>query len=356
MNIQKQLIFWLCLLAVMLLTLWTLGSVLLPFILGMTIAYLLNPVVIKLEGYGLSRLLATVFILLSFFLVLATFLLFALPALYQQSLQLADALPEFLDKVWLKLQPFIIKSQEFMDQNDVETNLLATLKDSSSEAVSFSTNILSGLLSGGQAILGFFSVLLITPLVAFFVMLNWPKMVIWVDQLIPRHSYESISGLLKKIDRVLSGFVRGQLTVAFILGSIYALALTFAGLDYGFIIGFIAGILSVVPYLGSIFGFLTSIIVAWLQTGEPGYIAIIAAIFLAGQFLEGNFISPKILGDSVGLHPLWILFAIIIGGSLFGITGMIIGVPIAASIGVLLGFGIAQYKRSKYYNAENTPD
>ena len=152
-----------------------------------------------------------------------------------------------------------------------------------------------------------------------------------------------------RIDRKLSGFIRGQLSVAFLLGLIYAIALTVAGLNYGFLIGISAGVLSIIPMVGSFLGLLASIAVAWFQSGDISYVGIIAAIFMVGQVIEGNILSPKLLGDSVGLHPLWILFALMAGGSLFGILGMLLAVPVAAVVGVLTNFTIQEYKKSDVY-------
>lgn len=171
----------------------------------------------------------------------------------------------------------------------------------------------------------------------------------WTDDLIPRGSYDTVKGLLHQINVKLSGFVRGQISVAFALAIIYALALTVAGLKFGFLIGIMAGVLSVIPLIGSTVGLVVSVLVAWFQSGEWSYVGIIAAIFLVGQFVEGNFLTPKLLGSSVGLHPLWILFALLAGGSLFGIVGMFLAVPVAAVVGVLLGFAIKQYRESPYY-------
>jgi predicted PurR-regulated permease PerM len=155
--------------------------------------------------------------------------------------------------------------------------------------------------------------------------------------------------LLKEIDQKLSGFVRGQISVAVMLGIGYALALSIAGLKYGFLIGLGAGFLSVIPMVGSAVGLVVSVAVAWFQSGDMIFVLIIAGIFIAGQIIEGNFLTPKLVGDSVGLHPLWVFFALLAGGSLLGILGMFLAVPLAAVIGVLLSYAIYRYKQSPYY-------
>ena len=170
----------------------------------------------------------------------------------------------------------------------------------------------------------------------------------------PRHHKDTITDLLKKIDVKLAGFVRGQVSVAVILGVVYAVALSVAGLKYGFLIGLCSGLLSIIPMVGSTLGFFVSVLVAWFQTGEISYTAIIGGIFLAGQIIEGNFLTPKLVGNSVGLHPLWVFFALLAGGSLFGILGMLLAVPVAASAGVLINFAIKRYKDSSYYKKSGT--
>jgi predicted PurR-regulated permease PerM len=209
--------------------------------------------------------------------------------------------------------------------------------------------IMGSVAAGGKFVVGAATTIALTPLVAFFMMVEWPRIVAWVEGLYPRQHAALIGNLLTKIDTKVAGFIRGQITVAFILGLIYALALAIAGLNYGFLIGICAGILSIIPLVGSTLGLVVSVVIAWFQTGDLVYTGIIAAIFLTGQFIEGNFLSPKIVGDSVGLHPLWIIFALLAGGSLFGIVGMLIAVPVAAVIGVLSGFAIERYKASPLY-------
>lgn len=351
--LRNQSIFWAVVAGMLFWLLWSLSDVLMPFTLGLAVAYLLDPLVVKLEKQGLSRLLATILILSCFFLLLSLALILTLPALYRETLQLAEDLPDLVEKIWSSVAPFI---NRYTGTDMFEINLVETLRENASSALSVSSNVLAGLLSGGQAFIGFLSVIIITPLVAFFTMTNWPKVTGSVEDLIPRQHYETVMSLLVRINRSVSGFVRGQITVAIILGLIYAIALSIVGLDYGFIIGMAAGLLSIIPFLGSIVGLLVSLLMAWFQSGELGFMGIVAAIFIIGQLLEGNVISPKVLGKSVGLHPFWILFSVTIGGSLFGITGMILGVPIASTTGVLLGFALQKYRESEYYGEDSVAE
>ncbi|MGB0719790.1 MAG: AI-2E family transporter, partial [Bdellovibrionales bacterium] len=225
----------------------------------------------------------------------------------------------------------------------------------SGAAVNVAKRLLGGLAAGGAAIFDMISVVVFMPIVAYFVMKEWDHITHWVEDLLPRDHKNTILDLVEQIDTKISGFVRGQISVAAILGVLYAVALTIAGLNYGFLIGLSAGLISIIPMVGSTVGLIVSVAVAWFQTGDLSYVAIIAGIFLAGQLIEGNILSPKIVGDSVGLHPLWVFFALLAGGALFGILGMLLAVPVAAVAGVLLAFGIAQYKSSALYKGKQKP-
>jgi predicted PurR-regulated permease PerM len=181
-------------------------------------------------------------------------------------------------------------------------------------------------------------------------MKEWPNILNWAQGIVPRDHLQNVCSLANQIDKKISGFVRGQITICLALGFVYAVALSVAGLKYGFVIGIGTGVLSIIPFVGSTLGLVTSVAVAFLQTGgDLTFVGIIACIFFAGQFIEGNFVTPKLMGDSVGLHPLWIIFALMAGGSLMGLVGMFLAVPVAASIGVLVSFGVSQYKLSPYY-------
>lgn len=330
---------------------WLFSEVLTPFVLGLTIAYLLNPALLRLEKLQINRTLATVFLLTLFFIAVILLLILIIPPLYREIAQLVQTAPDFLQALGDRFQPYLNLVQERVGSGELEQNIRDAVENNISNAFSLSSSILSGLLSGGAAIANFLSILVITPLVAFFMMREWPAMVEKVDNLIPRDSYDVIKDLIGKIDGKISGFVRGQLLVALFLGIIYAIALSIAGLDYGFLIGLVSGFLSIIPLFGSIVGFVVGVTVAWFQMSEITFVLIIAVIFVCGQLLEGNVIAPKLLGDSVGMHPLWILFSILAGASLLGIVGMLIAVPLAATIGVLVGFALDKYQDSDYYES-----
>jgi len=350
-DFKNQAIVWITACTLLVLFVWLFRPVLLPFVVGATIAYLLNPVVVALGKRRLSRIWATILILSLFMISITVLAVLILPPLYRELVQLAEAAPGYVDTLWEYLQPYLRAVQQRVGEDGLDQSIRDLVKNNISNALGAGSSLLDGLMSGGRALLSLFSFLAVTPLVAFFVMLEWPGITKWIDDVLPRHSYDESQDLLLKIDRKIAGFVRGQLLVAISLGVLYAVALSIVGLEFGFLIGVAAGLLSVIPLFGSIVGLLASVVVAWFQSGEIGFVGLVAAIFLAGQFLEGNVITPKLVGKSVGLHPLWILFSLMAGGALFGIVGMMLAVPVAASIGVLTSFALERYKDSGYYQS-----
>lgn len=346
--LKTQLLFWGLTSLLLLGFVWLFKSVLTPFVLGVAIAYLLNPLVKRFATKGFKRATSSAIIITLFFVIVALMIVLMAPIIAKESAELIEAMPGYLDKIFQLIQPYTVWFQENLGAGYI-ADAKTFLKENISKILSISGGIAGSIAAGGQAVIGMLTTIVLTPLVAFYMMNEWPTITKWVEDLIPRQNETVIKNILKQIDLKLSGFVRGQLTVAFLLGIIYAVALTIAGLNYGFLIGITAGLLSIIPMVGSTLGLLVSIAVAWFQAGEIQYVLIIGAIFVVGQIVEGNILSPKLLGDSVGLHPLWILFALMAGGSLFGILGMLLAVPVAAVVGVLVSFAILQYKKSPLY-------
>ena len=348
MTLRSHVLFWALASVLFLAVVWILKDILLPFVVGMAIAYLLGPVVGRMIRAGVPRRLSALLILLSFIALVAVILAMTIPFIYRELVQLAQDLPQYADQVQDHLTPYITWLQNILPVGDL-SSFQDTLKNNIGRAFRFGGTLAVSLASGGKAVAGIATFIVLTPIVAFFMMSEWVRITKWIDDMIPRGSYETVRGLLTQIDRKLSGFIRGQLIVSVMLGIAYAIALSLAGLKFGFLIGLMAGFLSIIPLVGSTIGLIVSVVVAWFQSGELSYVGLIAAIFLVGQFLEGNVITPKIMGQSVGLHPLWILFALLAGGSLFGILGMFLAVPVAAIIGVLMAFAVTRYRKSRYY-------
>lgn len=340
--------FWVAFFALFIGFVWVFNDILTPFVLGITIAYLLDPVVKRMCGRRMPRWGAALLILTLFFGFLAMVFVLIAPMAVRQGQMLVENIPVYVQNLLDYLSPHLLWIQDKVG-TDYVAEINSYIKNNAGKIFGVTGGIVGGIATGGKVVAGMAATMFLTPLVAFFMMKEWPRIVSWVEGLFPRQHETMIRDLLSQIDGKLSGFIRGQITVAFALGMIYAIALTVAGLNYGFLIGLGAGLFSIIPLVGSTLGLLVGVVVAWFQTGDLFYTGTIAAIFMAGQFIEGNFLAPKLVGDSVGLHPLWIIFALLAGGSLFGIVGMLLAVPVAAVVGVLAGFTIAQYKESPLY-------
>ncbi len=348
LSIRTHVTFWIAISFLFLSFIWIFKAMLLPFVLGMAVAYLLNPVVGKLGAWGFARGPAALIILGCFLVLVLGFAIAVSPIIYRELLALIKELPTYIEKITVMLAPVTAMLDDYIGGENSQS-LEEIVKSHSGAVISAVKPVIAKLASGGQAAVDMVSVMVFMPIVAYFMMKEWPSITGWCQDLMPRHSRDIIMNLLKNIDLKIAGFVRGQITVATFLGVTYAVVLTIAGLKYGFMIGLLSGLISIIPMVGSAVGLIISVAVAWFQAGDIMFVLLIAGIFIGGQLIEGNFLTPKLVGDSVGLHPLWVFFALLAGGSVLGILGMFLSVPVAAVIGVLLSFAIDHYKRSSYY-------
>ncbi|HEV2727991.1 MAG TPA: AI-2E family transporter, partial [Solirubrobacterales bacterium] len=238
---------------------------------------------------------------------------------------------------------------------DALANMQASAGDLLKQGTAWMVGFLRGLWSGGQALISVFALLVVTPVVAFYLLVDWDRMIATVDGWVPLRNRETVRALARDIDRAIAGFIRGQAMVCLILGTIYAVGLSLIGLNFGALIGMGAGLLSFIPYVGSLTGLIVSMGVAIVQFW-PDWTWILATlgIFVLGQFIEGNILSPKLVGASVGLHPVWLMFALLAFGSLFGFVGLLLAVPLAAAAGVLARFALRQYLSSHLYHGGAT--
>lgn len=345
----RNIAFWLLAALALVLFLYVFSSILLPFLAGMVLAYFLDPVADRLERMGLSRTSATVVILIGFVVVLAVGLMIVVPVLGKQLADFASRLPEYLTRLhelMIRLEPKWVDSLLNGETEALRENLTSIL----AQGTSFLGTLFKSVWSSGVAIVNVASLFVVTPVVAFYMLLDWDRMVERVDALLPRDHQPTIRRLARDINAVLEGFVRGQVIVCLVLGVIYAVGLTVVGLKFGLIVGILAGIISFIPYLGTILGFIIGVALALFQFW-PDYVQIgmVVGVFAIGQFIEGNFLSPKLVGNRVGLHPVWVMFAIFAFAALFGFVGALLALPIAAALGVLARFGIGQYRKSKLY-------
>lgn len=348
MTPAKQIRFWLIGLGLFVVALWLLAGMLLPFVVGLAIAYLLDPMVDRLEAVRLPRWLATSLVLLFFLLALVLLVLLLVPLVQGQITHLLEVLPQYVTVVKERAIPALNRLIHRLPDDDVE-RLRAAAGNYAGELAGWVAKLVTGILSSGLALFDVLSLMFITPIVAFYMMRDWDLMVAKVNGWLPQQHAETIRAQAREVDATLSGFVRGQSTVCVALGVFYALALSAAGLDFGLVIGLVSGLLSFIPYVGTLFGFVASTGLALLQFDEFWRVGVVIGIFLFGQAMEGNVLTPKLVGDKVGLHAVWVMFALLAGGSLFGFVGVLLAVPVAAVIGVLTRFALRQYLSSGYY-------
>jgi len=354
MTLQRQIGFWLGSLIVFVLVLVLLRDVMLPFVAALALAYLLDPLADRLERLGLSRLAATIVILVVFLLVFVLGLVLLAPLLGQQLAGLVARLPADA----AKLQALVLEQGGPWLERFGGAKLTEDARNSLGNLVGEGTkwvgSVLQSLWTGGTAIIGVFSLLVLTPVIAFYLLVDWDRMVATVDGWLPLDHRETIRGLLHEMDVSIAGFLRGQALVCLLLGLFYAVGLSVLGVNFGALIGIISGFLSFIPYVGSLTGLVLSVGVAIVQFW-PDWTWPLATlgVFAAGQFFEGNILQPKLVGNSIGVHPVWLMFALLAFGTLFGFVGLLLAVPLAAVIGVLCRFALRQYLASNIYHGGN---
>lgn len=345
---QRQLKFWLAAFVAVVLMLWLLSDILLPFVAGAAIAYLLTPLTDRLEQLGLKRLAAAFLIITLVVMAIVLAILLVAPILGGQLSSFIEKLPDYVSK----LQSLISDPSRPWVQKLLGAGLNTdkTFTDLVTQGAGWLAAFLKSLWSGGRALVSVFSLIVVTPVIAFYLIYDWHRMIRTVDGWIPLHQRDTVRELAREVDAAIAGFVRGQTAVCLILGSYYAVALTVVGLNFGLLIGLISGLITFIPYVGSMTGLILALGVAVAQFA-PDWIAIVAVlgIFLVGQFCEGNLLSPKLVGESVGLHPVWLIFALLAFGYLFGFVGLLVAVPLAATIGVLARFALRRYLASSLY-------
>jgi len=355
MTLKQQMTFWLIAVAVVGLLLWLFSAILLPFIAGLALAYFLDPVADMLERKGLPRLAATLVILGVSALIIIVILVLLVPVLGSQLANLADRLPGYASSLAGLIDRAIPESVKELVRSQVGTGS-SVAGDIASRAAGILATLLQSIWSGGLALVNLIALMVVTPVVAFYMLNDWDRMIARIDGWLPLQHKETVRELASEVNHTLAGFVRGQVTVCLALGAFYAIALIAAGLNFGLLIGLAAGILSFIPYVGFLVGGALSIGMALVQFWPDWvHIGVIVAIFAAGNFLEGNILSPKLVGSSIGLHPVWLMFALFAFGYLFGFVGMLLAVPISAVIGVLMRFALKQYLASRLYLGDEGP-
>jgi predicted PurR-regulated permease PerM len=360
--VREQLKYWGVAGVALFVVLWALGDVLLPFILGAAVAYFLDPVADRLETMGCSRVLATAIITLTALLIFIVGALLVVPTLVNQTTDLISSAPKYA----ADFGEFL--TQRFPSLLDESSTLRQSLDSVGETIKSRGGEVLNTAISSAASLINIVVLFVIVPVVSVYLLLDWDKMIARIDKLLPRDHAPVIRRLAGEIDATLASFIRGMGTVCLILGTFYAVALMGVGLQFGLVVGFIAGLVTFIPYLGSLIGGALALGLAFFQywngieiveNGVTTYstdwirIAIVGGIFVVGQVVEGNFLTPKWVGESVGLHPVWLILSLSVFGSIFGFVGMLVAVPLAASLGVVIRYVIARYNSSMLYQGSD---
>lgn len=348
MSIQQR--WWL--LAALALTgivLYLLGPVLVPFIGAAIVAYVADPLVDRLQGWKLPRTLAVVLVFMIFTIVALLLLLVLIPLIEEQVRVLVQKLPRYID--WLQAEglPWLTARLGM-----TETTLdLATLKNAIQQhwqqAGGLAREMLAQVSRSGLALVGWIANLMVAVVVTFYLLRDWDEVIERLHALLPRGNEAVVVRLARQADEVLGAFLRGQLLVMLALGLIYSVGLSIIGLDFALLIGLVAGLISFVPYLGTIVGLLAALIAALLQFHDPLYLVFVGLVFGIGQLLEGTVLTPLLVGDRIGMHPVAVIFAVLAGGQLFGFIGVLLALPVAAVAMVLLRYAHEQYRQSDLY-------
>lgn len=344
---QRYLLF-LCVFVICAVFLYVLRSVLLPFVVGIVLAYFLDPLVSKVSKNSCtSRTVATTIVMGIALLILLPLLILLCSAVFSQAAEYAAKLPEYARSFAQRILPLLgeIKEHFGLSYGNVEN----VLQENMANYLKIVGKVLQSIVSNGFAFINILSLLLISPVVAFYMLRDWHKFTAKIQGLIPQKHKQTVLAGMQEVNRIISGYLRGQALVCLCLGSYYSCGLWLVGLEMGVFVGFLAGIISFIPYVGSISGFLMAMALVITQYGTLPKIAAVLVVFGIGQFVEGNFLTPKLVGENIGLHPVWVMFALLAGGVLLGLLGMIIAVPCAAIIGVLLKYLIKNYKQSPMY-------
>jgi predicted PurR-regulated permease PerM len=342
-------------LAVLLLGLFLFRAVLLPFLVGMAAAYMLDPAVDRLQRWGLSRGLATLLITVGFFIVLVVLLVLILPTLAVQAADLAAELPGYLERLRERAVPTLAGLLARFDFG-LDLSAKGLFQRYSSQGMDVLVSAVSGLLQSGVALLNLVALLFVTPIVTFYLLRDWDRMVVRVWAAVPPDLQPTLRRLARDVDDVFAGFIRGQGLVCLFLALFYGLGLWLVGLRYGLIIGLLTGVFSFIPYIGMTLGMVVGLAVAAFQFQDLWLIGLVAGVFALGQFIEGNLISPRLIGSRIRLHPVWVIFAVLAGTALAGVVGTLLAVPVAAVIGVLLRFALERYRASALFDRPPTPE
>lgn len=332
---------------------YLLSPILTPFAVGALLAYLFDPLADKLESWKLSRSIAVTLVFFVISVIVFAIALIFIPALERQISSFIKSLPQYFQ--WLRNNANPWLQSTFGIQTNIFdiSELTQLLKSHWESAGGIAQTVLSSVTKSGLVIVNWLMNFLLIPVVTFYLLRDWDIITERVSQLVPRPYYSKVSQITNDANNVLSSFLRGQLSVMLALGTIYTVGLWIVGIELSLLIGMGAGLISFVPYLGTIVGLVAGVVAAMVQFGEINHIVYVLIVFGIGQLLEGFVLTPWLVGDRIGLHPVAVIFAVLAGGQLFGFVGVLLGLPLAAVIMVLLRHGHEKYMDSKLYGKEN---
>mgnify|MGYP000606171286 FL=1 len=345
-SILKENVFWVFICMTLgAFLLWNISDILAPFILGAILAYLLDPMADKMESFGVPRLLTALTVSLFALFVLMTAAILVIPIIFDQINQIIGFIPYITNEIYLVMQ----KGFKVLNLGEVEDIDLVNLSKNLNE---ISPVFAKSIFNSSFAILDFIFLLMVTPIVAIYLLVDWDKIIKEVEKVIPRRLEPTISQIVIEMHKTVASFLRGQFSVCIILAIFYAASLTALGLEYGLLVGLFSGLISFIPLIGAILGGLVALVVSLAQFWQtPEWVGVVLIIFLFGQVLEGNLLTPRLVGKSVKLHPLWIIFSVTCFGSLMGWVGIILAVPSAACIAVLVRFSLKIYFETDFYKS-----
>ncbi len=349
---RQRLLLTLATVGALLFALHLFSSILLPFVLAALVAYLLDPIAGRLEAIGVPRGLAAILLVVALLALIIAFLLLFYPLILAQITILISLIPQYIRLLGDLIQQSLLWLEENLGPEFVDQRLRQLALSQVNTMIGWLTGAIASVVGGGVQLINVLALIVVTPIVAFYLLRDWPKIMARLESWVPRRYAPTVRDIASEIDRILSAWVRGQALVCLILALFYATALTAAGLQLGLIVGLTAGILSFIPYVGTLTGFVVGVGMAAAQFGTWSGVAMIAAIFVFGNVVEGYVLYPRLLGERVELHAVWVIFALFAGGAVFGFLGVLLAVPVAAAIGVIVRHWLKRYLASELYRDE----
>lgn len=351
-NFFRYLVVWTIIGIVIAFLVRSISGIIAPFVAGFIGAYILNRPVQKLEGYKIGRNLASALVILSLLVVVGLVVTIALPYLQKELIVLAQSIPTFAQRIFRALHPFLTGISEKLGITVETASLSQELSHYTGDILQWSLQAFINLLSNGMVLANLLSLVVLTPVITFYLLKDWPNLVRFIRGLLPKTYAASILQTTKKIDTMLSDYAKGQAIVCLILMVLYSIALSLTKLDQAIFVGILTGFFSFIPFIGMLVGCLVSLSIAFNQFTDWASILGVTSVFVIVPLIEANFLTPRFIGEKIGLHPVWILFALLAGGNWFGFVGILFALPIAAIIGILTRLIFSHNEKMITYETE----